>query len=176
MYKRFRQVYSKIIAAVAITSGVSILVMMAYSFLNVSLRYLINFPLGGLIEATAQLMIYVIFFGAAYCQLHHENIRVDAIAARVTPRVAAVLDVATYAIGIVFFALMAYFSIEPAVESTAIREVTYGDIPYPMYPQKWAIVIGCALIALQLVFDLTDSVGKLIGKGSRPAAPGAAPG
>ena len=106
-------------------------------------------------------MIYIVFLPAAYVQMRRRHVRIDFFYNRTTPRGRDVLDVLSYALGIVFFALIVWYSIEPAFHSLKIKETSWGTVPFPLYPQRFALVVGAALLLGQLMLDIVPPIKEL---------------
>lgn len=162
MFDSILKVYKKLCVAGMMVGLVFLMAQMAYGFFNVILRYFFNFPIPGTIEFTAEAMIYVIFFPAALVQMQRRHVRIDFILEYTPPRVRDVLDILTYALGIVFFALIGWHSIEPAFESFKIKETVGGTVPFLLYPQKFTVCVGAFMLVGQFLLDMLQLVRKLV--------------
>ncbi len=162
MFDAIKRVYEKVCLAGLVVGAAFVLGQMGYGFVNVILRYVFNSPVPGTIEFTGEVMIYIVFLPAAYVQMKRRHVRIDFFYNRTTKRGQAVMDVITYALGIVFFALLVWYGIEPALYSLKIQETSWGTVPFPLYPQRFATVLGAALLMGQLILDIVQPIKELV--------------
>lgn len=165
MFDAICKAYEKVCVAGLVVGMAFVLAQMGYGFFHVILRYVFNRPLPGVIEFTGEAMAYIVFLPAAYVQMHRRHVRIDFFYDRISPRGRDVLDVVAYAMGIVFFSLVVWYSIETAFHSLRIQEASFGAIPFPLYPQRFAVVVGVAMLAVQLMLDIVQPIRKLARRG-----------
>ena len=136
--------------------GVAFLViMMAIITIDVCLRAVLNLPVLGsyIYEAIEFMMVILIFFGAAYCEIKKSNITVDLLVSQLPKKAQGVIDVVTYSLGIAFFILMAWRNF---VQAHFVLEAgTIGvAVAIPLYPFYLLIGFGSAMLCFALLLNL----------------------
>ena len=134
-------------AALAI-AGVSILVMTLLGGADVIATAALGKPIPAVFESTAALMVMVVFLCLGHLQLTGENIAIDMLPKRLGSRAKRVHASLSQAIALAFFATFAWQAWEMAAHSWSIREYSMGLVPFPIYPGKFAVVVGAALTTL----------------------------
>jgi TRAP-type C4-dicarboxylate transport system permease small subunit len=123
-------------------------------------------PLHGATEGITELMVIIVFLAVPYVQRSRANIRVELVYSRFGPRTRAALDAVAAAAGLAFFGLVFWQALDAAAFSWRVKESTMSLVRIPIYPAKFAILVGAGLMMLQLVIDLVE--------GARAAARSAA--
>jgi len=146
-------------------SGYVLFFMMLMITVDVTGRYLFASPIPGTLEFTEFLMVFVVFFSLAYVQLHKRHICVELLTQRLPRRAADGLAIVTLLIAALFFGLMAWQSWVYAASAFEYREASEGLIQIPIYPPKFAIPFGSAIMVLQLLRDAADRFRHLVSPG-----------
>lgn len=133
-----------------------------------------GWPVPGALEITESTMVLVVFGALAYAQIRNGHIRVELVYTHVRPRGQAAMDVLASVAAMVFFGLLAWQAYGEAVISWQIDETADGLIRFPLYPARWILVIGTALMIARLALDLVRDLGRVSGK-TDPAPLAAAP-
>ena len=118
-------------------------------------------PVPGALEITESTMVLIVFGALAFAQMRRAHIRVEILYGYVGPRGKAFLDVMTHLAALAFFALLAWQALGEALYSWGLRESTLGYIRFPLYPARWLLVAGTALLLLQLALDLMSDLGRM---------------
>ncbi len=121
-------------------------------------------PVAGALELTESTMVLIVFGALAYAQLRRNHIRVELLYARAGPRARACMDLLADVAAIGFFGLLLWQAILEAMTSWRIGEATVGLIRFPLYPARWILVTGTALLLAQLVLDLVRDARAVAGK------------
>ena len=135
--------------------------MMILITVDVTGRYLFNSPIPGTLEFTEFLMVFVVFLSMAYVQMRQRHIRVELLTRRLPKRVEDGLAVVILVVAAVFFALLAWQSWLSAMSAFEYREASEGLIQIPIYPPKFAIPFGSAVMVVQLLRDMIARVRSL---------------
>ena len=106
----------------------------------------------------------IVFISLAAVQRAGGHIRVELLYTRLGVRGQAALDAVTAAAGLAFFALLAWQGLDAAAFSWRTAEATMSAVRIPIYPAKFAIVLGVAVAMLQLAVDLVDSAATALGR------------
>jgi len=142
-------------------SGYIVFFMMIMITIDVTGRYLFNSPISGTLELTEFLMVFVVFFSMAYVQLNQRHIRVELLTQRLPKRVGDGFAIVTLLIAAVFFGLLAWQSWLSAWSAFEYREASEGLIQIPIYPPKFVIPFGSAIMVVQLLRDMAVRVRSL---------------
>jgi TRAP-type C4-dicarboxylate transport system permease small subunit len=118
-------------------------------------------PVHGALEVTESTMVLIVFGALAYAQMRRAHIRVELLYGCVGLRAQALMDAATHVTALVFFALLAWQGIGEAIYSWGIREATLGYIRFPLYPARSLLVLGTALLLVQLTLDVISDLVRL---------------
>jgi TRAP-type transport system small permease protein len=139
--------------------GISLAVMVIYSFIDVMGRFLFHRPLYGTYELSGEILIVVVvFLSLSPCEGEKRHMRVDFIFPYISQKAIVMINCITYACGIVVCGLLLATCIGPAWDSWKIREFTAGIIEFPIYTARFAIVAGLALFVMRLLVRLAGSI------------------
>lgn len=127
-------------------------------------------PVPGALEITESTMVLIVFGALAFAQMRRAHIRVEILYSHVGPRAQAFMDAVTHMVALVFFALLAWQGYGEALYGWEIRESTLGYIRFPLYPARWLLVLGTALLLLRLALDVISDLARMW-RGEPPSAP-----
>jgi TRAP-type C4-dicarboxylate transport system permease small subunit len=130
-------------------------------------------PLLGTLEFTESTMVLVVFGALAYAQERRAHIRVELLYTHVGPRSQSFMEAVTHIVAFVFFALIAWQGYGELLYSWEIKESTMGSVRFPLYPARFLLLVGVALLMLRLAVDIVQDIGRLR-RGEPPPAPRAA--
>jgi len=132
--------------------------------LEVILRYIFSRPTIWAWDVNEQLFAAVVLLGGGYTLLHNMHIRLDVIYDRCSPRLKAILDVATFPLFFLFFIILLWQGTDMAWSSVKIREVSSSFFAPPIYPLKMCVPIGAFLILLQGLANFARDIMSIITK------------
>lgn len=96
------------------------------------------------------------FCSGAYCLLHDKHVSVDIIKGRLSPKLQRNLDVMYAMVTIICIAIISYYAICWAIESTLILERSEHQTAFN--PQiwwfKWTVVIALIMLILQAISSI----------------------
>lgn len=150
--------------ALVLLGGAVLIVSMVWTTADVIGTQVFGWPIPGSLELVSNNMVLVVFASLAWVQRRRGHIRVEFFRTRAGPRGRAALDAVAHTAAIVFFGLLLWQAAVYAVYSWQIRESTAGLIRFPIYPARFAIVIGAGLVVVQLVLDVAADVRDALGK------------
>jgi TRAP-type C4-dicarboxylate transport system permease small subunit len=127
-------------------------------------------PVPGALEITESTMVLIVFGALAYAQMRRAHIRVEILYGHVGPRAKGFIDAVTHMVALVFFALLGWQGYGEALYSWELRESTLGYIRFPLYPARWLLVLGTALLLLRLALDVISDLARMW-RGEPPPAP-----
>jgi TRAP-type C4-dicarboxylate transport system permease small subunit len=154
-------------------TALSILLLIPMMFLvpaDVIGRYIFKTPIPAVFEINASfLMVAVVFFPLAFVHQKRGHIYVNLFTRKLPNKVKNILDLFSLVLGIVAYALIGWFGLEMAIESTKVREYVSGIINLPIWISKWFIPIGCLAFCLELIRDGLSRAANLNPKQDREA-------
>ncbi|CCF18323.1 conserved hypothetical protein; putative TRAP-type C4-dicarboxylate transport system, small permease component; putative membrane protein; putative Tripartite ATP-independent periplasmic transporter, DctQ component; putative exported protein [Pseudorhizobium banfieldiae] len=135
-----------------ISSAVAFCVMVLV-VANVVSRYGFNMPIAGTLELTEGALPLIIFLSLAITQYHGGHIRVTLITDRAPESIARALTIFALLAGALLFGWATWAGWLSAEKSFAIGEMKRGSIRYPVWPIKYAVSAGMALLTVQFLID-----------------------
>jgi TRAP-type C4-dicarboxylate transport system permease small subunit len=152
-FKRFYEAYGALLHGFGIISEIATFVMMALVVANIIGRYLFNHPVTGTLEITESLLVIIIFLSLAMTQYDGGHIRVTILTRRLPRRLARAATVFAMIFGAAFFTWCAYAAWRFAVQSWSFNEHEWGTVVFPLYPMKFIVFAGIAMLAFQFLLD-----------------------
>ena len=119
---------------------------------------LVNHPVAGAQEVTESTMVLIVFGGLTYAQIRRRHIRVELFYLRAGPRLRSAMDLGASAAAMVYFGLLIWQAWNEAMYSWQIKEATFGLIRFPLYPARFLLVAGTALMLVQLLLDFLRDI------------------
>ena len=144
----YYNLFDRLLRLLALVSGVLILVLMAFTVLDVFLRYVFNAPFKSVYEFTEFVMAAIVFLGMAYTGWVGGHISVDVFARWLDRPAWRFLTAAMAFVGAALFALIAY---RAALETIDTIDQVSNRLSWPHFPFRFTVVIGSALLAAVLV-------------------------
>jgi TRAP-type C4-dicarboxylate transport system permease small subunit len=131
-----------------------------------------NSPVKGTPEIVSMSIVIICFLLAGYAVHSGGMIRTDVLVGALGPRAKALSSLVTSVLGIGFFGLIVWGSLEPTLHAWTSGEFEgEGALRVPVWPARVVVMLGAALVALIYVSQLIGSVRALVrGEGS-PQAP-----
>jgi len=120
-----------------------------------------EWPVPGTLEITESTMVLIVFGALAYTQEQRGHIRVELLHGYMSPRVKSFMDAVTHILAFLFFMLLGWQSISELRYSWEMREATMGSIRFPLYPARFLLTAGTALVIAQLALDVISDLGRM---------------
>ncbi|MGI9478141.1 MAG: TRAP transporter small permease subunit [Hyphomicrobiaceae bacterium] len=152
--KTFSYLLERLALAILLIGGVGLMASMFLGVGDVVGTQILKQPLPGARELTESTMVLIVFGALTYAQIQRSHIRVELLYTRMSPRVQAMMDVATDLAAITFFGLLFWQAINEVKISLEIGESTVGLIRFPLYPARIILAAGAGLLIVRLVLDL----------------------
>lgn len=133
---------------------------------DVTGRYIVKKPLQGTMEITEFVMVALVFFSLAYTQAIKAHINVTLIVEMVSPKVGYIFESFTCFVGMVIFGLITWQGYVAAKEAWEFQETTFGLIPFPLFPAKVTVPIGCFIFTFRFMIDFITALKHLTEKES----------
>lgn len=158
------QLLDRVGLSLVLAGGVVLVVSMLWTTADVIGTQVFGWPIPGSLELVSNNMVMVVFASLAWVQRRRGHIRVEFFRTRAGPRARAAMDAVAHTAAIVFFGLLLWQATSYAVYSWQIGESTAGLIRFPVYPARFAIVIGVGLLVIQLLIDVGTDVLAVLDK------------
>jgi TRAP-type C4-dicarboxylate transport system permease small subunit len=155
------RIVERLALIVLLIGGVGMLFSMFLGVADIVGTQVLLIPVPGPRELTESTMVLIVFGALAYAQIRRAHIRVELVYFQMPPRVRAVMDVITDLAAITFFGLILSQAVTEALYSYQIGEATVGLIRFPLWPARFTLAAGCALMILQLVLHLIEDVIRI---------------
>ena len=152
-FQRLYRGYGRLLRGFGLISSAPPSLMMLLVVANIIGRYLFNKPVTGTLEFTESLLVLIIFLSVALTQYDGGHIRVNLVTRRLPKRAARILTVIAMLCGCAFFTWCAYAAWIFAAQSYSFGEQEWGEVVFPLWPMKFVVFFGIALLALQFLLD-----------------------
>jgi TRAP-type mannitol/chloroaromatic compound transport system permease small subunit len=145
-----------------VLAGALIVVMMFSTSYGVIRRYAFNSPEPYSYEISTMFLLFSFVFAVSAVERLNRHIRVDFISARLSERVQnIILNIVAPAIGLYYSVLLTWKSLDAAIFSLQIGEVSSSIWGVPLFPIKVMVPIGYFLLALVLLPRIYKGVASL---------------
>jgi TRAP-type C4-dicarboxylate transport system permease small subunit len=152
-FRRLYRGYGRLLRGIGLISSAATLLMMLLVVANIIGRYLFNKPVTGTLEFTESLLVLIIFCSVALTQYDGGHIRVNLVTRRLPKRVQRIFTVIAMLTGCAFFTWCSYAAWIFAAQSYSFNEQEWGEIVFPLWPMKFVVFVGIALLAFQFLLD-----------------------
>jgi TRAP-type C4-dicarboxylate transport system permease small subunit len=143
-------------------AGVAIVAMMLITCADVVLRYF-RMPIPGTYELVCFLGAAAVAFAMAHTSVEQGHVAVSLIVRYFPRKVQGFIDALTSILGLVFFALLAWHSVQYANDLRVTGEVSL-TLELPFYPFVYGVGFSAASVCLILITDLFVGLGKVFDK------------
>lgn len=152
---------------VGILTGVAVGLLVPMMFLvtgDVIGRYVFNSPIPAVFEINSHfLMVLVVFFPLAYVHQKREHVFVTLFTDRLPQRGKSLLEGLSALLGFVLYALIGWYGLGKAIQSTRLLEFIPGIVDVPVWLSKWIIPIGCLAFCMELLRDVCRQFKRVLG-------------
>lgn len=159
--KLVSKIVERLALVVLLIGGMGMLFSMFLGVADIVGTQVLLIPVPGPRELTESTMVLIVFGALAYAQIRRSHIRVELVYFQMPPRVRAVMDVITDLAAIAFYGLILQQAIGEAQYSLQINEATVGLIRFPLWPARFILAAGCALMILQLTLHLIEDLIRI---------------
>ena len=142
------QLFDRFLRLLALASGGVLLLLMAYTVVDVVLRYGFNRPFSGSLEFTEFAMVLIVFLAIAYTGWTGGHIAVDLFEKALDRPALRFLPTVISLAGALLFAVIAW---QVTLETTATLPQVSNMLRWPHYPFRFTVAFGSAMFALVLL-------------------------
>ena len=125
-------------------------------------RYVFQNPLTGSTDLIELMLVFLVFFGLAYCAAVDGHVSVDVVYSRLPRRVQRNLDKITSAASVIIFALMAWRMGLRAWDNAQDPEgFVTSMLLIPHWPFMFLAALGALLLFVQLIINFIHSLTRV---------------
>ncbi len=171
--------FMKINLACGILSGIALLLMMVVGALdvigtNLDMIGISSAPVPAAFEFMATMMVVCVFLAVSLAQARRTHIRVEVLVNHLPHPLQKLADLFRHLICMGFFMSIAWFGALSAIHSFNVGEYAPGIINFPIWPARFFLAFGAALISIQCMIDFIGVLSKRFDSGNHPGAGGRA--
>jgi TRAP-type C4-dicarboxylate transport system permease small subunit len=154
--------YAKFARWVAFFSGFVVLLLMVYTVVDVTGRYLANRPVPAAYELTIIFLVYITYFGVTLVQARKGHMRLEFIYEKTGFRGKIILDLISILFGLFIFGIITWQGWLYAIDSWQVKEVTMGAYTVPVFPGRIGLAIGATIFLIQYIIDFILALVQLL--------------
>ena len=139
-----------------ILGGIAVILLMSLATLNVVLR-IFHIPYSGTYEIVSFLGAIVIAFALGYTQKRKDHIVVDILTERFSKQINKVLNIVSYGITMVFFAVVSWQIFIFGMKIWKSGEVS-ETLKIVYHPFIFCVSVGFAVLSLTIVIDFLKTI------------------
>tara|TARA_R110002094_G_scaffold27435_1_gene40482 strand:- start:410 stop:943 length:534 start_codon:yes stop_codon:yes gene_type:complete len=152
MIKRF---LDRITSSFTILSGLALIFMLLQISVDVFCKYVFNTPLLWTMDVVASyMMVAIVFLPLAEVERKNSHIRVELLIQGMSYPVRRVMVAFSTIVSIVYFAALTWRTWGDAVDKFHIGEYVMGEAQVTVWPSRFFLPIGCAVLVLLLLYKL----------------------
>lgn len=118
---------------------------------DVVMRYFFNSPIGGVLQFSEYVLLYIPFLAAAYVLKDDSHIKIDIVLNRLSPKVQAALNLVTSMLGVLVLLALTYYGTYITFDYYRRGVPTLKYYKIPEFLVLMVIPLGCLLFALQFI-------------------------
>jgi TRAP-type C4-dicarboxylate transport system permease small subunit len=155
----FETAVRRLAYALAFVAGISLLLMMLQTVLDVVMNNFFGAPIeGNLIITSVYHMVLVVFLPLALVEMRHEHINADLMVRLLPIRLQKLIYIFGALVSIGFFGVLMWQTLLDAIKSWEINEVVMGSIYVLIWPAKFALPAGFLAIILVLLLHVWQCI------------------
>ena len=149
--------FGKFLRLMSLAAGWVVVALMAYTVIDVFLRYVFNHPFRGSLEVTEFAMALIVFLGIAYCGWLGGHVAVDIFERPLdNPKLRFVPVILTF-VSTLLFAAIAWLTAGDAIGAS--HRIS-NMMRWPHWPFQAAVAFGAAMYAVVLLIQCVNMVRK----------------
>lgn len=152
MIKRF---LDRITSSFTMLSGVALIFMLLQISVDVFCKYVFNTPLLWTMDVVASyMMVAIVFLPLAEVERKNSHIRVELLIQGMSYPVRRVMVTFSTIVTIVYFSALTWRAWGDALEKYEIGEYVMGEAQVTVWPGRFFVPFGCAVLVLLLIYKL----------------------
>ena len=162
MIKKLDQIIEKASHISLVLSGILIVIMIFTATYGVARRYVFNSPEPYSYEISTMFLLFSFVFAISAVERLNRHIRVDFISSHLSERTQhVILNIIAPIMGLFFAIMLTWKGIEVSLFSLKIGEVSSSSWREPLYPIKFMVPVGYALLILVLLCKICKGFTSL---------------
>jgi TRAP-type transport system small permease protein len=145
----------------SIVSAFAAFILMILTVSDVTMRYVFSAPIKGTYEICMMLMI-VLSLGFSLCSLKGNNISMEIVVSRLSPKMQAIFDSVTLFIGLAICIMITWQGILDSIWEMELKSVLTVELPFPKYPFWWIFVISFFMLCISMFMLWIDKLKTLV--------------
>lgn len=146
-------------------SAIGIFVMTVLVTVSVIFRRVIEHPLVFSDEYTAYLLVFCVYFGAAYTLREDAHIRVDVVTIRLSEKMRRFLRAITSCLSVIYGVVLTVYSMNLVIYYKEIGQEALSVLETPTWIPAISVPVGFGILAFQMILCAIEDVSALF-KGS----------
>jgi TRAP-type C4-dicarboxylate transport system permease small subunit len=143
--------FDAIVDAMAVFSGVLLILVMLSVFLEVIMRYFLNRPLFWVTEVAEFSLLFITFTAATWILKNDGHVKLDIITMRLDVRKGTIVDIFSSLIGIFVCVVLTYFGARVTIHHFVERLIDQGLLNMPIAMIIFIIPVVTFLLSIQYV-------------------------
>jgi TRAP-type C4-dicarboxylate transport system permease small subunit len=156
--RAIRSVIEKLTRFAATVGTIFVIPLMLITTADVVGRGFFNKPIAGTFELSEYMLAIIVLLGTAYTQQVKGHVAVDFVTVHLSGRMKTVCRIFTLLLSLFIVTIVVWQGFKLGFEETGVTD----QLRIPRAPFKMLVGIGGALLWLQILFDLVDSIGLLL--------------
>ena len=155
------RVLGKAAGLLGVIAGVALILMMLHIVADVAVRFLSFAPLPGTIEiVSAYYMVAVVFLPLALVERMNGHIVVELVTQYLPPRVQELVIASVGVLSALYFGAFTWQTWGDAAQKYNVGEMALGTVAVTVWPTRFFVPVGCALITLLLLYKSVRLLGR----------------
>jgi len=151
---RVRRTYSRFLYFAAAAAGMITFAMMWLIDVNALSRKIFNTPVPAGVELTQSMLTVAIMLPFGYVLFRREHVNTVFLISKLPRHVDRWLYIFWMGVGCLVFAAVTYGTFKFGLRSYVMNEQVWGaNVRFPLYPAKFAVALGTALLSIQFLLD-----------------------
>jgi TRAP-type C4-dicarboxylate transport system permease small subunit len=156
-------IFTKTLKIAISVAALAIFFVMCLIVIDIIGRSFFNMPFPSTFEITEAGMAFIVFLAFGYTEATKQNIMVEMLTRHLPERWGSLANIPTCLAGMFLYGLIFWGSWKHALQAWQVREFMTGTIALPLYPAKFVVPLGSALLLVQFLVDLVKGIASLLG-------------
>jgi TRAP-type C4-dicarboxylate transport system permease small subunit len=117
-------------------------------------------PITGTVELSSYMLAVFLLLGLAYTHQVRGHVRVSVLISRLPPRTRPVAEIITVLLSLLIVSVLAWQGWAVGIEERTVSDM----LRIPQFPFRLLVAVAAFSLCLELLVDLSASIGKLMGK------------
>jgi TRAP-type mannitol/chloroaromatic compound transport system permease small subunit len=142
-----------------------IFIVACYMTASVLGTFLVNKPVPGTVGFAKVMLPMIVFLSITYTLRSGGHVRTGVLYDRLGAQGKAIIDIVNGVLGVAAFATISYYSAKLAYASWVTRDFLDGVLRVPVYPTRFAILLGSVTMTIEFALQTGRSLVALSNPG-----------